>query len=124
MANHVEKKELVVLGESRLDEDVPPASVSLSLASLPSGGPDEDALDGCVLDAVLTPSECKRMVASAEAAGFSFWAAERDDQRRRHGKRRAARGPVGSGRAGCGGKWIGGIPYASARRACVWHDRS
>ena len=82
MANHICQKPLATLGENRLDDDVAPAELSLTLASaFPSGGPDGEPLDGCVLEAVMSRAECERMVASAEAGGFSFWDADGRSER-------------------------------------------
>lgn len=73
MANNICQKTLSVLGEIRLNEGVNPASLVTTLASLPSCTVGDDVLDGCVLHEVLTRDECERLIAAAEAGGFSFW---------------------------------------------------
>lgn len=73
MACHIREKALALLGEIRLEETQPPPFLSLSLSSLPLLAPCDEVIDGCVLDGVLSISECNRFITCSESAGFSFW---------------------------------------------------
>lgn len=65
----IREKTVLELQPQRLEDNVPAASITLQLSSLPV----EPAVDGCVLDGVLCEAECKRLIDSVERGGFSFW---------------------------------------------------
>lgn len=72
MANHVRAKERAHFPPTRLEElaATPPRASSLEELSAPASHP---TLDGSVVDHLLSPSECERLLRSAEQSGFSFW---------------------------------------------------
>ena len=66
MAGFIEAKAVATLEESGLlDETAPTPRLERTLSEL--------ALDGCVVDGVLSHGECQRLLERAECAGFSFW---------------------------------------------------
>ena len=84
MVDYIEAKALAKLEGFVLDETLPesPPTLALDLDTLPCG-PDEPPLTGCVVDAVLAPEECARLVHAAEQSdAFAFWDASGDRARR------------------------------------------
>ena len=108
MVNFIEAKPLVALDGLRLDDEVTP-TLTLSLSSIHPG------LDGCVLDGVLTAKECAHVVATAERAGFSFWASDGPSEENRRMRNADTLEFVGTDL--CAQLWARIAPFVTARSA-------
>ena len=109
MVNFIEAKPLVALDGLRLDDDEVTPTLTLSLSSVHPG------LDGCVLDGVLTAKECAHVVATAERAGFSFWASDGPSEENRRMRNADTLEFVGTDL--CAQLWERIAPFVTARSA-------
>ena len=89
-ANYIRAKVLAAPVGIEFESSTPPPKRTLALDSLPLIDAADEPLDGCVLDSVLSDTECKRLVGAAEACkGFSWWDPSGDESPEKRSLRNA-----------------------------------